>query len=165
MSKSDQTAKNWRNQAAGQAFEDEIITLSGFTPGLMLIRQYPGVRFFSGGRAEVIAEAWPDFVLFYNHFPFIFDAKTTQEKKVFRPSTKSKHQFFRLVETAGNGIGAFYLVNWLEYDLIELFKVNEADQWPVKYEVTKGEFYASRYEGNWLQVFADNYFSIFYKGK
>ena len=141
---------NWRNQAVGKNFQDEIEMLGAYLPGVLLVPQWPQVQFFKGGNAKVVGEAWPDYFLFYYRKPFLFDAKATIEKDTYRPSKRFKHQFDRLVYAAGQGIYAFYLVNWLTYQSIEVFQVTETDTWPFKAPFGTGALMTSQ-EGNWLE--------------
>ena len=140
----------WRNQAVGRIFQEEIEQLAGYLPGVLLIPQWPQVQFFRGGKAKIVGEAWPDYILYLYRKPYLFDAKTTSEPKTYRPLFKSKHQFDRLQIAAGNGLYAFYLVNWLTYRSIEIFQVLETDIWPVKYPLGTGAFMTGQ-DGNWLE--------------
>lgn len=150
MDENTRAFKNWRNQAVGKNFEKEIEQLAGYTPGLLLVRQWPEVKFFKGGKSEVVDKGWPDYIAFYSRKHFMFDAKTTGETKKFRPSKQQIDQFDRLVIAAAYGIPAFYLVNWLENKIIEVFRVYETDTWPVSYEKFTGSFWTPE-EGNYLE--------------
>lgn len=156
--KADQTVKNWRNQAVGKNFQNEIEQLAGYIPDVLLIPQWPQVQFFKGGKAKVIGEAEPDYHLFIGRLPFIFDAKTTVSKD-FRPD--SKHQFEDLRLAASQGIGAFYLVHWLNEREIELFHVYETDLWPVSYRRGTGTFSVSA-ENSWFQELTERYLRSYY---
>lgn len=154
------TLKNWRNQAIGAAFQNEIETLAGYTPGALLIAQWPQVKFFRNKTAKIVKEAWPDYILFLYQEAFIFDAKTTMQAETYRPS--ERHQFDNLQIAACNGLVSFYLVNWIEKKEIELFPVRETDTWPVKYRHNSGAFRVM-VDGNWFQLLCDHYLSKVYK--
>lgn len=154
------TIKNWRNQAVGAAFQQEIEQLAAYTPGALLIAQWPQVKFFKNKTAKIVKEAWPDYILFLYQEPFIFDAKTTMQAETYRPS--ERHQFDNLQIAAANGIISFYLVNWLTYKEIEIFAVRETDTWPVKYPYQSGSFRVM-VDGNWVQTLCDHYLGKAYK--
>lgn len=132
------------------------------TPGVLLVKQWPHVQFFSGGKAKVVGEAWPDYALYLYNRPFILDAKTTVEPKTYRPDSRFKHQFEKLRLAASNGLGAFYLVHWLNHQVIELFQVHETDLWPISYPYATGVCRVA-YQDNWLGILVDNYFSTYYQ--
>ena len=163
MDKADQTVKNWRNQATGKAFQLVIEQLASYTPGVLLVPQWPQVQFFKDGKAKIVGEAWPDYVLYYYRLPFLFDAKTTVEPTTYRPGSKSKHQFEHLRLAASNGLGAFYLVNWLSHRMIELFPVIETDLWPVSYKYLSGVYQVEAEGGNWLGEMTEHFFRHYYK--
>lgn len=151
----------WRNQAIGANFEETILQLAEYTPGVMLIPQFPQVKFFRGGKAKIVGEAWPDYILLYFNRPFILDAKTTVETATFRPHKDQKHQFERLREAAGYRIGAFYLVYWLTHRVIEVHHVYENDLWPISFKYGAGQFRLSDQE-NWFSELATGYLARYY---
>lgn len=158
-----QAFKNWRNQAVGKAFQETIETLAGYTPGVLLMPQWPQVQFFKGGKAKVVGEAWPDYLMFHYNRPFMFDAKTTVEEKTYRPPTSEKHQFEKMVLAASHGIAAFYLVNWLKAEIVEIFMVHETDTWPVKYRFTNGAWASYTQDENWLEKMVNQFCKDYYR--
>ena len=126
------SVRSWRNKARGTALEQDIICQADLAHDIVLIQQHPETKFYGGGRAKVVGHAWPDFVAISYGHPYIFDAKSTNNKEAVSMPANRIHQFTYMKMAANAGATCFYLVYWQQDDQHTAYVVNDKSEWPFR---------------------------------
>ena len=129
-----------KQQSAGKAFQDFVkVQMSVVRPRVLLVETYPKV-IFPGGVPKVTKKAVPDFFMTWQGRPFLFDAKTTQNKTRYKPYKAQSHQFEWMKRADQAGSVAGYMMEWKERTgphLVEFYQVTQ-DKDPQEFMLYRG---------------------------
>lgn len=150
-------------QRAGQAWE-EYIEWQATSSNIILVKQYPEVKFFTKGVAKIVGEAWVDYLGSYQGKTFTLDTKSTENKSWWKPPKKTIHQL-RTMQRVCMDIPAFYLLEWRLYNEAEVFMVSPNLPPSFKCHRMMGDFLIllDEWEGkseSWLPPLLDRIFEV-----
>jgi len=130
--------RGWQNQRRGSQLESDVIAQVAMDANVVAIKQHVETQFVGRGKAIVVGEAWPDFILFVRTSAYFFDTKSTGNAKAVSMPKDREHQFERLRHMSALGLPAFYLVHWRQHEVYEAFPVTIWSNWPFRCRYYEG---------------------------
>ena len=141
-----------QSQAVGEAFETELMFQVSRCIDLRIVKQHPETKFFGAGRAKVVGDAYPDFILFASDFTAVFDTKSIGNDSYFQVPRKRERQFEFLVD-ASLIVPAGYLIEWRKYGLIGWHPVRPDMRMPHRVKMGEGGSVVSHdLGGRWFSL-------------
>jgi len=149
------------SQGIGQAFEDAVMW-EAKASGIYVIKQHPETVFVAKGQGRVTGKAWVDFIGIYKGLAFTFDAKTTINKRSWKPPKKFEHQYWNMKDASPH-MPCFYLIEWRYYGQVELFLVRPYSPYPFYCRYGQGNYKVNSLSSGWFGAIIETAFR-FYDG-
>ena len=138
-------------QSVGEQWEYEIELNFRKLHNIILVKQFPKVKFFGRGTAKIIGVGWADYIGMGDGLSFTFDAKTTKNKTSLKLPEKTKHQFVSLKHAATAGIFTFYLIHWRTVNKVSINPVKRQDTWPFYAKIESAEIVVDKEGDHWFK--------------